>query len=62
MLAKDASQAMAAGEEQAMDSPWGTVRAAAGLGKCLEKMSRYMYSSLVRGGDTGNLGNVTVDC
>ena len=34
---------------------WGTVAAAAGAGKCLEKMSRYMYSSLVRGVDTGNL-------
>lgn len=33
MLAKLASQAMAAGEEQAMDLPPGTVSAAAGLGK-----------------------------
>ena len=36
---KAASQAMAAGLEQAIDLPYGTVSAADGEGKRLEKMS-----------------------
>ena len=34
---------------------WGTVLQAAGEGKCLEKMSRYMYSSFDLGVLIGNL-------
>ena len=54
-LAQASSQARAAGVEQAMDLFCGTVRQAAGEGKCREKISLYMYSSLVFGGLIGNL-------
>ena len=40
----------------AIDFPCsGTVVSADGDGKCLLKISLYMYSSFVDGGDTGNL-------
>ena len=54
-LAQASSQARAVGVEQAMDLFCGTVRQAAGEGKCLEKISRYMYSSLLFGVLIGNL-------
>ena len=54
-MAQASSQARAVGVEQAMDLFWGTVRLAAGEGKWREKMSRYMYSSLLFGVLIGNL-------
>ena len=60
-MAQASSQAMAVGVEQAMDLFWGTVRQAAGEGKCREKISRYMYSSLLFGVLIGNLQKIFSD-
>ena len=43
-------------------STWGTVLHAAGDGKCFEKMSLYMYSSLDLGVLMGNLSEIIWSC
>ena len=51
--ANDASHAIAAGDEHAIDLPPGTVAAHAAPGKLRSKMRRYRYASLVCGGLSG---------
>lgn len=53
-LANDASQAIAAGDEHAIDLPPGTVAAQAAPGKLASKMRRYRHASLVCGELSGN--------
>src|SRR5690606_34923982 len=52
--AKAASHSIAAGDEQAIERPPGTVRAQASPGQASSNRRRYQYASFVDGGLTGN--------